>query len=88
MYAASARYFRALALFHLGRHAPALEALGDPAIRRTTLASDAVLLELQIFKATGDARFAVAARRARLDLEPFRVYPALLKLLKPLADER
>ena len=85
VYAASARYFRALALFRLGRYAPALKALGDPAIRRTTRVSDAVLLELRILKATGDVRFAAAARRARLDLEPFRVYPALLALLK---DER
>ena len=73
--------FQAFAQFHLGLHAQALQSLRDPAIRRTTLAADAKLLELRVLKAMGDKRFVEAARRARLDLEPFRVYPAVLKLL-------
>lgn len=81
VYAPAVRYYRALALHRLGRHDEALRFVRDKGLARTTLVGDAKLLELRILKALKHGDFAEASRRARLDLEPFHVYPRVLELL-------
>ena len=70
IYAPLAAYYRAVALFRLGRHREALAAIGTPGLQRTTRVGDAALLRLRILKALNHPGYREAARRALLDLEP------------------
>jgi len=71
VYATLGAYYRALALFRLGRLKEALAAVRTPGLQRTTKVGNAALLELRILKAMQHPGYEEAARRALLDIEPF-----------------
>ncbi|MHC4954183.1 MAG: hypothetical protein ACYTGZ_09850 [Planctomycetota bacterium] len=76
VYAAEDAYFRAQALFGVGREADALAILRDglleKPVRNSTLLDQAIVLEIELLKSLKRTDEAAAAlSRARLDLEPY-----------------
>jgi TolA-binding protein len=84
-YAPTAAYLRARALREVGKREQALALLRTHFLPRSrhvsTLLDNALLLELRLLDELDHEEFEQAAGRARLDLEPFHVYPDLMALL-------